>query len=228
MAALPIQTIYTGCRAVVSQFAPRRPLVEWMGRSCAPIRSTNGVTMSALSLGTRIARCAGLGLMVVGCGSAPAEETQGGAGSNVLVVDNFPGAAGQRSGNGFKGWRNPTAAGSGGAAAGTGGTAGSAGAAGEAPAAGSGGSAGSAGAAGGSAGGPAAGSGTTAPPEDPFDIFGEGSAGAAAEDPFDLFGMPGAVSCAGLLCAELADCQNLYPTEHAACKFTQCVDLECK
>jgi hypothetical protein len=132
--------------------------------------------------------------------------------------------AGKSAGNGFKGWRDPTAAGSGGAAAGTVAAAGSSGAAGKAPAAGSGGSAGSAGAAGGSA----AGSGTTAPAEDPLDIFGLGSAGAPAEDPLDLFGTPGMMSCAGLLCTELADCQNLYPTEHAACKFTQCVDLECK
>jgi hypothetical protein len=166
--------------------------------------------------------------MLVGCGSAPTEETEGGAGSNVPLVDNFPGLAGQSAGDGFKGWRNPTAAGSGGAAAGTAAVAGSSGAAGKTPAAGSGGSAGGAGAAGGTAGGPAAGSGTTAPAEDPFDVFGLGSAGAPAEDPLDLFGMPGSMSCAGLLCAELADCQNLYPTEHAACKFTQCVDLECK
>jgi len=164
--------------------------------------------------------------MLVGCGAAPAGETLGGAGSNVRLVDNYPGGAGQSSGDGFKGWRNTTAAGSGGAAAGTmaaAGSSGGGGGGGKAPAAGSGGSAGSAGAA-----GPAAGSGTTAPTEDPFDIFGLGSAGAPAEDPLDLFGMPGMVTCAGLLCAELADCQNLYPTEHAACKFTQCVDLECK
>jgi hypothetical protein len=166
--------------------------------------------------------------MLVGCGSAPAEGTEGGAGSDVRLVDNFPGRAGQSAGNGFKGWSTPTAAGSGGAAAGTVAAADSSGAAGKAPAAGSGGSAGSAGAAGGSAGGPAAGSGTTAPAEDPLDIFGLGSAGAPAEDPLDLFGTPGMMSCAGLLCAELADCQNLYPTEHSACKFTQCVDLECK
>jgi|GEM_PF-5040212 len=222
MAALPNQTICTGCRAAMSQFAGQNPLVEWMVRSCAPFRSTNGVTMSAVSRGTRIALCAGLGLMLVGCGSAPAEEAEGGAGSNVPLVDNFPGMAGQSAGDGFKGWRNPAAAGSGGAAAGTVAAAGSSGAAGKAPAGGSG------GAAGGSAGGPAAGSGTTAPAEDPLDIFGLGSAGAPAEDPLDLFGMPGMMSCAGLLCAELADCQNLYPTEHAACKFTQCVDLECK
>ena len=164
------------------------------------------------------------------CGSAPAEETAGGAGSNVPLVDNFPGMAGRAASDGFKAWGSTNAAGTGGAAS-VAGAPGSAGAAGKSVAAGSGGSIGAAGSAGGagSAGTPAAGSGTTAPAEDPFDIFGMGSAGAPAEDPLDLFGgMPGAVSCAGLLCAELADCQNLYPTEHAACKFTQCVDLECK
>lgn len=181
--------------------------------------------MSAMRLETRLALCAGLGLFFVACGSAPAEENVGGAGANVPLIDNFPGSAGQRSGDGFKGWSDPNVAGTGGATA----AAGSAGSAGKPSAAGSGGGQAGVGGAAGAPTGPAAGSGTTAPEEDPFDIFGMGSAGAPAEDPLDLFGgMPGMVSCTGLLCAELADCQNLYPTEHAACKFTQCVDLECK
>jgi hypothetical protein len=188
--------------------------------------------MSATKLGTRFALCAGLGLIFAACGSAPAEETAGGAGSSVPLVDNFPGNAGRSSGDGFKGWSSP-AAGSGGAAAGarassgSGGSAGAAGAAGNL-AAGSGGSSGAAGA----AGNPAADSGTTTAPPDPFDVFGLGSGGAPAEDPLDIFdpanAAPDAVSCVGLICTELADCQDLYPTEHAACKFTQCVDLECK
>jgi hypothetical protein len=182
--------------------------------------------MSAKRLGTQFALCAGLGLIFVACGSAPAEETAGGAGSSVPLVDNFPGNAGRSSGDGFKGWRSPTAAGSGGSAAGTP-AGGSSGSAGRASAAGSGGSAGTAGA----AGSPAAGSGG-APEQDPLDIFGLGSGGAPAEDPLDIFGpanaAPDMVSCVGLICTELADCQDLYPTEHAACKFTQCVDLECK
>ena len=185
--------------------------------------------MSALRQGTLFALRAGFGLILVGCGASPMDEAAGGAGSGVPVVDNFPGNAGQNASDGFKGWRKPDAAGSGGsiteAAAGSGGSAGSAGA--TAPAAGSGGEAGDAA----SAGSGAAGSGMSAP-ADPLDIFGLGSAGAPAEDPLDIFNLgdaqPEAVSCAGLLCTELADCQNLYPTEHATCNFTQCVDLECK
>jgi hypothetical protein len=185
-----------------------------------------------MRLGTQFALCAGLGLIFVACGSAPAEETAGGAGSGVPLVDNFPGNAGRSSNDGFKGWSNPAAAGSGGAAvasaaAGSGGSAGGSGSSGLASAAGSGGAAGIASA----AGSPASGSGTTAPP-DPLDVFGLGSGGAPAEDPLDIFdpGMaaPATVSCMGLICTELADCQDLYPTEHATCKFTQCVDLECK
>jgi len=168
--------------------------------------------------------------MFAACGSAPAEETAGGAGSSVPLISNYPGAAG-RSTDGWKGWANANASGKGGTG-GAAGVAGSAGTAGKTTvAAGSGGAAAAAASAGsaGSTGAPAAGSGTTAAAEDPFDIFGLGSAGAPADDLLDPFGgMPGMVSCTGLLCAELADCQNLYPTEHAACKFTQCVDLECK
>ena len=183
--------------------------------------------MSGSRRGTQFALCAGLGLMFAACGSSAAEEGTGAAGSGIPVVGNIPsGTAGQSSGSGFKGWRDMSAAGSSGAA----GAAGSSGSAGTALAAGSGGASGSAGGVAGTTA--AAGSGATVEP-DPLDVFGLGSAGAAAgSDPFDIFNMGNAtapaVSCVGLICAELADCQDLYPDESAACKFTACVDLECK
>lgn len=182
--------------------------------------------MSALRLGTRLALCAGLGLFLIGCGSAPAQETEGAAGSNVPQFDGFPNSnAGQPAADGFKGWRRP---GDGAAAGMPAAVAGSSGAAGKTPAAGGGGAGGTAGTAGSAAGASAAGSGTTAA-QDPLDVLGLGSAGAPADDPFDIFNAaPGMISCVGFFCTELADCTSLYPTEHAACKFTQCVDLECK
>jgi hypothetical protein len=145
----------------------------------------------------------------------------------VPLVDNFPGAAGQRAGNSFKSWsKNGSGAGGGGAA----GSAGSAAAG--TTAAVSGGAAGAAGNTAGASGAvAAAGSGTTVEP-DPLDIFGMGSAGAGADpDPIaDLFGTAGAgvPTCTGLVCGELADCQDLYPEQNASCKFTRCEDLECK
>lgn len=181
--------------------------------------------MSAVRQRTQLALGAGLALILIACGASPVEEEESPA-DTIPVID-LTGSAGRRSDVGFKGWRMPSSAGAGGASAGApAAVGGSSGTAGEVSAAGSGGAAGAAGAAGSA---PTAGSGASAPTMDPFDIFGLGSAGAVAEDPFNLFGgTPGAVNCAGLLCFEAADCQNLYPAEHAACNFTQCVDLQCK
>ena len=57
-----------------------------------------------------------------------------------------------------------------------------------------------------------------------------GSGGGMEDDPLgDLFGLgSGTPSCEGLICVEDKDCQDLYPTENATCKFTKCVDLTCK
>ncbi|HET8938372.1 MAG TPA: hypothetical protein VFN67_33240 [Polyangiales bacterium] len=186
--------------------------------------------MSAVRQGTQFALCAGFGLILIACGSSAPEEGTANAGNGAPLVDNFPnGSAGQSSGNGFKSWQRD-AAGSGGsadqspAAAGSGGAAGQAGVA-----AGSGGASGSAGiaAAGTGGAGGAAGSGEPSEP-DPFDIFGEGSAGASGDDPLDLFGQGGAPaaadSCTDVLCLEHAECQA---TEHAACRFTRCENFIC-
>jgi hypothetical protein len=67
-------------------------------------------------------------------------------------------------------------------------------------------------------------------------MAGAAAAGSMAEeDPLgDLFNMgmgmaaAPAISCEGQVCLEFADCENLHPDEHAACKFTRCEDLECK
>jgi hypothetical protein len=189
----------------------------------------------SVRLGTQFALCAGLGLIFAACGGSASEENMAPPGSGTPVVGNIPSNnAGQGSGDGFKGWGRGNA-GSGGAAgttpAAVGGSSGAAGTAAAGTAAAGSSAAGSGGAAGGAAL-PAAGSGAVVE-LDPFDIFGLGGAGAGAEpDPLDVFdlgaaGAP-AISCSGLVCAELGDCQMLYPDENASCKFTRCEDFECK
>lgn len=193
--------------------------------------------MSAFERENRVALGLLLASVFIACSASPAEEDTAASSGQIPVVGNYPSAsAGSKAAStsdGFKGWGPSASAGSSGAAGIAAGAAGM-GAAGSAGAAAGSGTAGTAGTAAAGAGGSAS-ADMSATSDDPLDLFGSGAGGASApgSDPIaDLFG-PGASgapapSCEGLVCLEDADCQNLYPEEHAQCKFTGCVDLVCK